>query len=95
MISYNQSFSVLNLVDAPLVHVDRGRRCVDFRLFSVVAALSEAVVALDAHTRNCLEKLELHALNVKLQQAKNLFYCFDVDGTVGLGILGDSLSHGV
>ena len=55
---------------------------VNFRLFCVIAALSEAVVALHPSTRRCIAQLDLGPLNRKLQQAKNLFYCFDSDQTV-------------
>ncbi len=52
---------------------------VSFRLFTVIAALSECVVGLDASLRKCIDQLDLSQLNQKLHRARQLFYCYDAD----------------
>ena len=54
-----------------------GKRRVDLRLFAVIAALSERVVSLDSILKNCIEKMDFGALDVKLRKAKEMFYVND------------------
>ncbi|XP_041361461.1 uncharacterized protein LOC121377513 [Gigantopelta aegis] len=50
-----------------------GRRRINFRLFSVIAALSEKVTQLDPVIRKLINKFDYNALNVKMDKCKELF----------------------
>ncbi|XP_022106904.1 mediator of DNA damage checkpoint protein 1-like [Acanthaster planci] len=50
------------------------RHRIDFKLFSVVAALSEKVSRLEPFIRKLINKMNFEALEVKMQQAKELFF---------------------
>ncbi|XP_070534036.1 uncharacterized protein [Ptychodera flava] len=49
------------------------RSKINFKLFTVVAALSEKVSRLDPFVRKLINKLDFEALNVKMEHAKELF----------------------
>ena len=55
---------------------------VRFSLFSVIAALSERIVALDSTVLRCLNKLDFAALRTKLLKAKDMFIVCDSQGSV-------------
>ena len=71
-------------MEGPLSDEERACPRVSFRQFAVIAALSEAVVALDTHTRQALASMHLDTLKDKLHRAKQLFYCFDSKKTVSV-----------
>ncbi|XP_071113793.1 uncharacterized protein [Haliotis cracherodii] len=50
-----------------------GRSKINFRLFSVIAALSEKVTQMDPVLRNLLNKFDYNALDVKMEKCKELF----------------------
>lgn len=52
---------------------------VSFRVFAVVAALSERVSLLDAKIKRLINSLSYHGLEAKLKLAKHLFYVNDVN----------------
>ncbi|KAL5015365.1 hypothetical protein ScPMuIL_009635 [Solemya velum] len=62
-----------------------GRRRLNFRLFSIVAALSEKVTQLDPILRKLLNKLDYNALNVKMSRCKELFSLLQDDEIVPNG----------
>ena len=49
----------------------------DFRFFSVIAALSERVVGLEPIVKRLIDQMDFAAMHVKLQKAKDLFYLLD------------------
>lgn len=49
----------------------------NFRLFAVVAALSQRVVDLDYITKGLISKMDMGALGVKMNKCKQLFYLLD------------------
>ncbi|XP_069106550.1 uncharacterized protein [Argopecten irradians] len=57
-------FHVLNLP---------GRRKLNFKLFSIVAALSEKVTQMDPVVRKLINKMDYHALDHKMNRSKDLF----------------------
>ncbi|KAL3892393.1 hypothetical protein ACJMK2_004603 [Sinanodonta woodiana] len=50
-----------------------GRRKINFRLFSIIAALSEKVTQMDPVVRKLINKMDYHALDVKMERSKELF----------------------
>lgn len=55
---------------------------IKFPLFSVIAALSERIMSLDATVSRCINKLDLSALRTKLAKARDMFMVNDHDGKV-------------
>ncbi len=52
-------------------------RTVDFRLFTIIAALSERIAALDGWTRRCVASLDMFSLYHKIKRAKSMFFFND------------------
>ncbi|EDV22378.1 uncharacterized protein TRIADDRAFT_58917 [Trichoplax adhaerens] len=94
LISEKEIDFVKQILDLP------GRKKLNFKLFTLVAALSEKVVALDGVVKNMINKLTFDALDVKLQKCKELFYLLDEDnfnrpsGVVTLDNLAIELAAG-
>lgn len=66
---------------------------INFRLFTVIAALSEKIVALDDLVKNLINTMDLAALETKLKKCKELFYLLDdMDGHRGGVVTINSLS---
>ncbi|XP_072028233.1 uncharacterized protein [Amphiura filiformis] len=53
------------------------RHRLDFKLFTVVAALSEKVSNLEPFIRKMINKMDFEALDVKMSKAKELFYLLE------------------
>eukprot|EP00049_Salpingoeca_infusionum_P000236 m.38269 g.38269 ORF g.38269 m.38269 type:complete len:1062 (-) comp10185_c0_seq1:689-3874(-) len=83
---------IVYLADGP----QRLKHKLDFRLFSVVAALSERVSQLDGKLKHMINHLDYDALESKLKTAKDLFYCNDVSqsGTIELDAVAVELQAG-
>ncbi|XP_067665436.1 uncharacterized protein [Haliotis asinina] len=56
-----------------------GRSKINFRLFSVIAALSEKVTQMDPILKNLLNKFDYNALDVKMEKCKELFSLLEDD----------------
>eukprot|EP00043_Microstomoeca_roanoka_P016890 m.174637 g.174637 ORF g.174637 m.174637 type:complete len:1017 (-) comp16541_c0_seq1:891-3941(-) len=71
-------------------------RRISFRLFSVVAALSERVTKLDSAVRNKIGTMDYRALEAKLRLAKHLFYVNDLrkNGTISIEALEIEMQAG-
>ncbi|EDQ92558.1 uncharacterized protein MONBRDRAFT_5213 [Monosiga brevicollis MX1] len=72
--------------------LDLGKgRSINFRYFSVIAALSQRVASLDRMVKGLINALDVEALAVKIEKCKELFYLLDERraGSVSL----DDLSH--
>jgi hypothetical protein len=61
-------------------------RLVSFPLFCVLAALSERIVSLESTVARCINKMDLSALKMKLQKARDMFLVNDTDHKVCLSI---------
>ena len=76
MISDKESLYVLRVLEiADEISINFRYWCGDlqssnFSLFSVIAALSERVVDLDAITKGLINKMDIEALTVKMQKCK-------------------------
>ncbi|XP_048578674.1 uncharacterized protein LOC5512447 [Nematostella vectensis] len=53
----------------------------DFKFFSVVAAFSQRIAALDEFAKVLISKLDFRELDYKLQRAKSLFKCYASEDT--------------
>jgi Ca2+-binding EF-hand superfamily protein len=68
---------VLDLLDATAPKGTKLKQSLNFRLFSVVAALTERVTKLDDKLRHTINTMEFNGLEAKLKTAKDLFYVND------------------
>jgi hypothetical protein len=71
-----------------------GRWKLNFRLFSLIAALSEKVVALEDMVKKLINGMDFQALEVKMKKCKELFYLLDSMDSTGRGgvVTTDSLA---
>eukprot|EP00730_Choanoeca_flexa_P000877 TRINITY_DN10378_c0_g1_i1.p2 TRINITY_DN10378_c0_g1~~TRINITY_DN10378_c0_g1_i1.p2 ORF type:complete len:287 (+),score=41.96 TRINITY_DN10378_c0_g1_i1:1661-2521(+) len=71
-------------------------RALNFRMFAVIAALSERVVGLDMLVKGLINAMDAHALATKLSKCKDLFYILDErrQGSVDVEDLGHELHAG-
>ncbi|CAG5121405.1 unnamed protein product, partial [Candidula unifasciata] len=67
---FNFLYNVLNLP---------GREKINFRLFTVIAALSEKVTQLDPVIRKMMNNFDYNALDIKMEKCKELFGLLDMD----------------
>ena len=64
-------FSKFQILDLPK------RERINFKLFCVIAALSERIKMLEPIIRKLINQLDFEALQVKMNRAKDLFYLLD------------------
>ena len=76
--------------------LQESKRRISFRLFSVIAALSERVTKLDEVVRRKINKMDYNALEEKLKLARHLFYVNDLrkSGTISLEALEIEMQAG-
>ena len=74
---------VLDLIDVAGPKDAKLKQSLNFRLFSVVAALTERVTKLDDKLRQTINTMEFNGLEAKLKTAKDLFYVNDSNREVG------------
>ncbi|EGD77251.1 hypothetical protein PTSG_12711 [Salpingoeca rosetta] len=88
---------VLDVVNESMGRQHReNKRRISFRLFSVIAALSERVTKLDSVVRNKINTMDYRALEEKLKHAKHLFYVNDLrkTGTISMEALEIEMQAG-
>ena len=65
------NFRLLQILDLPK------RERINFKLFCVIAALSEKIKMLEPMIRKLINQLDFEALQLKMDRAKDLFYLLD------------------
>ncbi|CAH1772232.1 unnamed protein product [Owenia fusiformis] len=71
LISQSEMAFIFHVLDLP------GRRRINLKLFSAVAALSEKITQVEPLVRKLINKLDFQALTIKTDRCKELFYLLD------------------